>query len=259
MVLFACVDTLHPSQQFSFMVFGCVDTLHPSEHYSVMCGRFPVFLGWISTKHMSCSRTQHSDSVESRALQSQVYQSTTEPLQFSMMGIFARKPVFGVSFKQVSNRSPQLQRLSRKIEISSVPSLHMQLSKTRITKVLIRLRECAGWSGPVLFANPWRQVFSQQSTYGFECYLFPKGKNHRIFSLPNTIWSSAWDFQQCDILTCVDSDEPLQPPFKLRNSKWCSVHSFGFVKYVLNLYIPVNTNIVRSGWRWSVHLTTLFS
>ena len=26
-----------------------------------------------------------------------------------------------------------------------------------------------------------------------------------------------------DILRCVDSDEPLQSPFKLRNSKWCSV------------------------------------
>ena len=39
------------------------------------------------------------------------------------------------------------------------------------------------------------------------------------------IWASAWDFQQCGILTCVDSDEPVQPPFKLRNSKWCSVSS----------------------------------
>ena len=26
-------------------------------------------------------------------------------------------------------------------------------------------------------------------------------------------------FQQCGILTSVDSDEPVQPPFKLRNSK----------------------------------------
>ena len=25
------------------------------------------------------------------------------------------------------------------------------------------------------------------------------------------------DFQQCGILTNVDSDEPVQPPFKLRN------------------------------------------
>ena len=28
------------------------------------------------------------------------------------------------------------------------------------------------------------------------------------------------DFQQFDILTSVDLDEPLQPPFKPRNSKW---------------------------------------
>ena len=45
MVLFVCVDTLHSSQQFSFMVSGCNDALHPSEHFSVMCGRVPVFLG----------------------------------------------------------------------------------------------------------------------------------------------------------------------------------------------------------------------
>ena len=30
----------------------------------------------------------------------------------------------------------------------------MILSKKRITKVLIRLRGCAGWSAHVLFANP---------------------------------------------------------------------------------------------------------
>ena len=38
----------------------------------------------------------------------------------------------------------------------------MILSKKRITKALIRLRECAGWSAPVLFANPRRQVFSRR-------------------------------------------------------------------------------------------------
>ena len=31
--------------------------------------------------------------------------------------------------------------------------------------------------------------------------------------------SMTCDFQQCGILTSVDSDEPVQPPFKLRNSK----------------------------------------
>ena len=39
------------------------------------------------------------------------------------------------------------------------------------------------------------------------------------------IKASAWDFQQCGILTCVYSDEPVRTPFKLRNSKWCSASS----------------------------------
>ena len=32
------------------------------------------------------------------------------------------------------------------------------------------------------------------------------------------------DFQQCGILTSVDSDEPVQPLFKLRNSKFRDGH-----------------------------------
>ena len=39
------------------------------------------------------------------------------------------------------------------------------------------------------------------------------------------------DFQQYDIWTGVDSDEPVQPPFKLRNSKWCSVSSLPIIDY----------------------------
>ena len=39
------------------------------------------------------------------------------------------------------------------------------------------------------------------------------------------------DFQQCGILTCVDSDVPVQPTFKLRNSKWCSGSSLTVLKY----------------------------
>ena len=40
----------------------------------------------------------------------------------------------GFPTKRVSNRSPQLQRLARKSEISPVASLHMVLSKQGITK-----------------------------------------------------------------------------------------------------------------------------
>ena len=31
-------------------------------------------------------------------------------------------------------------------------------------------------------------------------------------------WAMTCDFQQCDILTSVDSDQPVQPFFQLRNS-----------------------------------------
>ena len=37
-------------------------------------------------------------------------------------------------------------------------------SKTRITKALISLRGCAGWSASLLFANPRRQVFSRRGS-----------------------------------------------------------------------------------------------
>ena len=76
------------------------------------------------------------------------------------MGLDATKPVFGVSdkasFKPVSSATVT----SYKIEISPAASLYMVLSKKRITKALIRLRGCAGWSAPVLFANTRKQVFS---------------------------------------------------------------------------------------------------
>ena len=44
-------------------------------------------------------------------------------------------------------------------------------------------------------------------------------------------WAATCDFQQCGILTSVDSDEPVQLPFKLRNSKWCSVSSLTLLEY----------------------------
>ena len=42
------------------------------------------------------------------------------------------------------------------------------------------------------------------------------------------------DFQQFGILTCVDSDEPVQPPFKLRNSKYGLVSILTVIEYLSN-------------------------
>ena len=69
------------------------------------------------------------------------------------LGRDARKTVFGVSDKA------RLKPVSS-AEISLAASLGMILSKKRITKVLVRLRECAGWSAPLLFENLQRLVFS---------------------------------------------------------------------------------------------------
>ena len=44
-------------------------------------------------------------------------------------------------------------------------------------------------------------------------------------------WDTACDSRQCGILISVDSDKPVQPPFKPRNSKLCSVSSLTFIKY----------------------------
>ena len=49
--------------------------------------------------------------------------------------------------------------------ILPVARLHMVLSKKWITNALIRLHGCAGWSAPVLFATPRRQVFSRRGPY----------------------------------------------------------------------------------------------
>ena len=85
----------------------------------------------------------------------------TKPLFQVFIIIMVRKstkPVFRVSVKQVSNQSPHLQRQAKKLKILPIASLHMILLKKRITKALIRLRGCAGWSASGLFANPQRQV-----------------------------------------------------------------------------------------------------
>ena len=48
----------------------------------------------------------------------------------------------------------------------------------------------------------------------------------------NNKWAVTCYFQQCGILTCVDSDEHMQPPFKRRNSKLCLVSCLTVTEYL---------------------------
>ena len=81
------------------------------------------------------------------------------------MGLFATKPVFGVSVKERFKPVSSATETSYKIKNLLVACLEFILSKTRITKALISLRWCAGWSATLLFANPRRQVFSHRGPY----------------------------------------------------------------------------------------------
>ena len=81
------------------------------------------------------------------------------------MGLDATKPVFGVFDKAKIKPVTPATETSKKIEFSLVASLDIKLSKKRITKALINLRGCAGWSASLLFANPQRQVFSRRGPY----------------------------------------------------------------------------------------------
>ena len=44
------------------------------------------------------------------------------------------------------------------------------------------------------------------------------------------MWAATCDFQQCGILTSADYYEPVKSPFKLGNSKWCSVSSITLIE-----------------------------
>ena len=76
------------------------------------------------------------------------------------MSHITRKCVFGFSTRLDSNWPAQLQRLVKRLEISAIASTGIILSTQRTTKALIRLRGCAGWSAPLLFAYSIRHVFA---------------------------------------------------------------------------------------------------
>ena len=75
------------------------------------------------------------------------------------MCLVARKPVFGVSDNAMLKPVSSASETSYNIEISLEASLDIILPRNRITKALISLRGCTGWSAPLLFASPPKTVF----------------------------------------------------------------------------------------------------
>ena len=75
--------------------------------------------------------------------------STHEDEEFGLWLFVRATSVFSIT-KWATTR----QNLSPGIEILFVVCLDIILSNKRIRKTLIRLHGCAGWSVPLLFANP---------------------------------------------------------------------------------------------------------
>ena len=89
-------------------------------------------------------------------------------MPWSLYGLYARKPVFGipdkVNFKSscsATETSAQLQRLARNRTLLKA-SLERILFNKRMTKALGR---CSGWFAPLLFTNSRRQGFLHPGPY----------------------------------------------------------------------------------------------
>ena len=62
-------------------------------------------------------------------------------------------------------------------------------------------------------------------TWSSREFLMTNISKFRVSQFYCTICAVTCDFQQCGILTSVDSDEPVQHPVRHRNSKLCLVSS----------------------------------
>ena len=81
------------------------------------------------------------------------------------MSHVTRKPVFGVCDQVRLKLACSATETCQGLEILVIASRGIILSRQRTTKALIRLRGCAGWSAPLLFAKQ-KQVFSWRGSNG---------------------------------------------------------------------------------------------
>ena len=77
----------------------------------------------------------------------------------SDMSHVTRKPVFGVCDQVRLKPACSATEASLSPDSSDIETRSIVLSRQRTTKVLIRLRECAGWSVPLLFAYGINRFF----------------------------------------------------------------------------------------------------
>ena len=80
-------------------------------------------------------------------------------------------------------------------------------------------------------AGDWTKMIDNIFRTNKQMWLLKLLSSELCDQLSKIKWATTCDFQQCGILTNVDLDEPVQPPYKLRNSKWCAVSSLTLMEY----------------------------
>ena len=86
-------------------------------------------------------------------------------IEYKQMGLEATKPVFRAFDKGRLKSASSATETSYNIENLLVASSDMLLFNKGITKALIRLRGCSGWSAPLLFVNPEDRFSSRSPKY----------------------------------------------------------------------------------------------
>ena len=139
------------------------------------------------------------------------------------MSHITRKPVFGVCDKVRLKLACTATETSYGLEISAIASRGIILSKQRTTKVLIRLRGCAGWSAPLLFAYGINR-FSHDVAL---IWANIEGSD-KTESMPRLTWAFA---------SCLNDKYPTLfaiPSVTFGGIKVKSTHFSTFIQYLLN-------------------------
>ena len=106
-----------------------------------------------------------------------------------------RKPVFVVCNQLKLKLACSATGASQKLDILDIETKGIILSKQRITKALIRLRGCTGWSAPLLFAyvinrfpHDVAHILSDTLLHGSQFFSLKKGFHRLICAFVVRIW-----------------------------------------------------------------------
>ena len=89
---------------------------------------------------------------------------------------------------------------SSSLEIMAIESRDITLSKQRTTKALIRLRACASWSAPLMFAYDIRHIFSRTGSYKRVNVTNGNARQLAIFDR-YTRWSHTQTWKRCIMIS----------------------------------------------------------